>query len=45
MLHAKLSASGAKKWINCPLSVVLESKMPNEETPYAKEGTFSTRIK
>ena len=39
MLHAKLSASGAKKWINCPLSVLLESKMPNEETSYAKEGT------
>lgn len=39
MLHAKLSASGAKKWINCPLSVELENKMPNEESEYAKEGT------
>ena len=44
MLHAKLSASGAKKWINCPLSVVLESKMPNEETPYAKEGTLAHEL-
>lgn len=39
MVHAKLSASGAKKWINCPLSVELESKIPNEESEYAKEGT------
>ena len=39
MLHAKLSASGAKKWINCPLSVVLESKIPEMESIYAEEGT------
>ena len=41
MLHAKLSASGAKKWINCPLSVVLESKIPEMESIYAEEGTKS----
>lgn len=39
MLHAKLSASGAKKWLNCPLSVKLESKIPNESSTYAEEGT------
>ena len=39
MLHAKLSASGAKKWLNCPLSVELESKICDEESEYAKEGT------
>ena len=39
MKHAKLSASGAKKWLNCPLSVMLESKMPKTESVYAEEGT------
>lgn len=39
MAHAKLSASGAKKWLNCPLSITLESKFPDEESEYAKEGT------
>lgn len=38
-MHAKLSASGAKKWLNCPGSIVLESKFPNSESTYAKEGT------
>ena len=37
--HAKLSASGAKKWLNCPLSVTLENSFPDESSPYAKEGT------
>ena len=39
MKHAKLSASGSKKWLNCPLSVKLESKIPNESSTYAEEGT------
>lgn len=37
--HARLSASGSKKWLNCPGSVELEEKFPNEETSYAAEGT------
>lgn len=37
--HAKLSASGAKKWINCPGSVLLEGQCPNESSGYATEGT------
>ena len=37
--HAKLSASGAKKWLNCPLSVTLENSFPDESSPYAKAGT------
>lgn len=37
--HAKLSASGAKKWINCPLSVKMESEIPDKESTYAAEGT------
>ena len=37
--HARLSASGAKKWLNCPLSVLMESQFPNESSKYAEEGT------
>lgn len=39
--HAKLSASGAKKWLNCPLSAPMEEKIPQEESEYAKEGTLA----
>lgn len=38
-VHAKLSASGAKKWLNCPASITLESKFPDTESAYAAEGT------
>lgn len=38
-VHAKLSASGAKKWINCPASVTLESGFPDTVSAYAAEGT------
>lgn len=38
-IHAKLSASGAKKWIACPGSVVLESQMKDKPSEYAEEGT------
>lgn len=38
-VHAKLSASGAKKWLNCPGSVVLEAQFPDESSAYAQEGT------
>ncbi len=37
--HAKLSASGAKKWINCPASVMMEAKFPDTSSAYAAEGT------
>lgn len=37
--HAKLSASGSKKWINCPASIAMESKFPDENSEYAQEGT------
>lgn len=38
-VHAKLSASGAKKWMHCPGSVVLEAAFPDETSSYAQEGT------
>lgn len=37
--HARLSASGSKKWTNCPGSVRLEEQFPDEGSGYAAEGT------
>lgn len=39
--HALLSASGAKKWINCPPSARLEEKFPERTSEYAEEGTLA----
>ena len=39
--HAKLSASGAHRWINCPGSVALEEDFPDSSSAYAKEGTLA----
>jgi hypothetical protein len=38
--HAKLSASGSKKWIACTPSARLEEQFPDEESTYAAEGTY-----
>ena len=38
-VHAKLSASGAKKWMACPGSVLMEAKIPDKVSVYAAEGT------
>lgn len=39
--HAKLSASGSSRWMNCPGSVVLEALFTGyeETSPFAEEGT------
>lgn len=42
--HALLSASGAKKWMNCPASARLEEQIPDEESEYAAEGTLAHAI-
>lgn len=42
--HALLSASGAKKWMNCTASARLEEKLPDEESEYAAEGTLAHSI-
>lgn len=42
--HALLSASSAKKWIHCPPSAMLEDSIPDEGSPYAKEGTLAHAI-
>lgn len=40
-LHAKLSPSGAHRWMRCPGSVVLEAPFPDESSVYAAEGTVA----
>ena len=42
--HALLPASGAKKWIHCTPSARLEDSIPDEESPYAAEGTLAHSI-
>jgi hypothetical protein len=42
--HAKLSASGSSKWINCPGSIEAESKVPNKSSVYAEEGTLAHEL-
>ncbi len=37
--HAKLSPSGAHRWMSCPGSVVLEADYPDQGSAYADEGT------
>ena len=42
--HALLSASAAKRWINCPPSARLAEQFPNETSVYAAEGTFMHEV-
>ena len=42
--HAVLSASSAKKWLNCTGSVAMESIIPYEENEFAKEGTVAHKL-
>ena len=42
--HSLLSPSAAKRWLHCTPSAVLESKVPEQESPYAAEGTLAHAI-
>ena len=42
--HAKLSASGSSKWLNCSGSIEAESKIPNKQSVYAEEGTLAHEL-
>ena len=37
--HAKLSASGSERWLNCSGSIKLEENMPEQTSSFAEEGT------
>lgn len=39
--HAKLSCSGAHRWMNCPGSVKLSEGFPDKGSIYADEGTLA----
>lgn len=43
-IHAKVTPSGSKKWLNCTKSVQLESLIPQQDTSYTKEGTLAHEI-
>ena len=42
--HAKLSASGSSRWINCPPSIRLEEQFEDKTSIYAEEGTLAHEL-
>jgi hypothetical protein len=42
--HAKLSASGSKKWLSCTPSAELEKQFPDSTSGYAEEGTLAHSV-
>lgn len=42
--HAKLSASGSNRWINCPPSIRLEEQFEDKTSIYAEEGTLAHEL-
>ncbi|GMB00894.1 DUF2800 domain-containing protein [Pelosinus sp. IPA-1] len=42
--HAKLSASGSKRWLSCTPSAELEQQFPNSTSVYADEGSFAHSV-
>lgn len=40
-VHAKLSASGAKRWMSCTPSAALEAEIPGTTSKFAEEGTHA----
>lgn len=43
-VHARLSASGAYRWMACPGSVKLEAGLPERSSSYAEEGSFAHSV-
>jgi len=42
--HAKLSASGSSRWINCPGSINAEKGYPDKSSRFADEGTLAHEL-
>ena len=42
--HAKLSASGSEKWMTCTPSAKAEEVFPDEQSPFAAEGTYAHSV-
>lgn len=42
--HAKLSASSAHRWLECPPSVMAMVDLPDETTVYAEEGSVAHEV-
>jgi len=42
--HAKLSASGAHRWMNCPASISMEEGVPDRGSTFAAEGTAAHEV-
>lgn len=42
--HARLSASGANQWINCPPSIKASEGVGDKSTTFAEEGTFAHEL-
>ena len=42
--HAKLSASGAHRWMACPGSVAAEEGFPDNTSSFAEEGTAAQTL-
>lgn len=42
--HAKLSASGAKQWLNCPPSIKASEGIGDKTSTFAEEGTFAHEL-
>ena len=42
--YPRLSPSGAKRWVSCPVSPWLEANTPKRDSVYSEEGTNAARL-